>query len=174
MDSQRRRHIVADTMIAKARTAAKSPPAESAKDLDQLATQIAVCRRLLWSNGHEELLKHGETMWLWQLLARIDRSGPITQCDLAYATAQHPAGVSRLLTELEGLGFVVRRRDAADRRRMLVTLTAKGRRHHQSLRQHVYDSMTRIFSPLSADEQRSLSVLLTKITDAAGAPADGR
>lgn len=155
-------------MIAKANTAPRAQPAP--RPTDELGNRIAICRRLLWSTAHDELLKHGETIWVWMLLAHIERCSPITQGDLAFATAQHPAAVSRLLAELEDLGLVRRRRDAADRRCVLVTLTRKGRLRHGMLREHVYRSMAGTLAALDQGEQRQLMALLGKIVDNAVAP----
>src|SRR5271155_2271587 len=155
-------------MIAKAHTTVRAMA--GARPSDELGNRIAICRRLLWSTAHEELLKHGETIWVWMLLAHIERRSPITQGDLAFATAQHPAAVSRLLVELEGLGLVHRRRDSADRRCVLVSLTRKGRLRHGMLREHVYRSMAGTLSALDQGEQRQLMELLGKIVDNAGSP----
>jgi DNA-binding MarR family transcriptional regulator len=152
-------------MIVKAHTAARAQAA--ARPTDELVNGISICRRLLWSTAHEELIKHGETIWVWMLLASIERCSPITQGDLAFATAQHPAAVSRLLAELEELGMVHRRRDADDRRCVLVSLTRKGRLRHAMLREHVYRSMAGTLSALDQGEQRQLMELLGKIVDTA-------
>jgi MarR family transcriptional regulator for hemolysin len=156
-------------MIAKANISLKAPA--GARPTDELGNRIAICRRLLWSTAHEELLKHGETIWVWMLLAHIERRSPVTQGDLAFATAQHPAAVSRLLAELEELGLVHRRRDADDRRCVLVSLTRKGRLRHGMLREHVYRSMAGTLASLDRGEQRQLMELLGKIVDNAGSPA---
>jgi MarR family transcriptional regulator for hemolysin len=155
-------------MIAKAHTAHRAQTA--VRPSDELVNRISICRRLLWSTAHEELLKHGEAIWAWMLLTHIERCSPITQGDLAFATAQHPAAVSRLLSELEELGLVHRKRDADDRRCVLVSLTRKGRLRHAMLREHVYRSMSGTLSALDHGEQRQLMALLGKIVDSAGTP----
>ena len=157
-------------MIAKAPTAPDARSPGTPRTADELTNLISMCRRLLWSTAHEELIKHGETIWGWQVLAHVERCSPITQCDLAYATAQHPAAVSRMLAELEGLGLVRRRRDAEDRRRVLVSLTRKGKLRFCALRDHVYRSMAATLSSLSEPERHQLLLLLGKIVDNAGSP----
>jgi DNA-binding MarR family transcriptional regulator len=157
-------------MIAKTPAAQTSRVQSPAHKTDELTNLIAICRRLLWSTAHEELLKHGETIWGWQVLANVERCSPITQCDLAFATAQHPAAVSRMLAELESIGLVRRRRDASDRRRVLVSLTRKGKIRYGALHDHVYRSMSSTLATLSDFEQQQHKGLLGKIVDNAGSP----
>jgi DNA-binding MarR family transcriptional regulator len=139
---------------------------------EELSTLIARCRRLLWFSAHHELVGLGESMWSWQILAHIDRCSPITQCDLAYATAQHPAAISRLLSELEEQGLVKRQRDQNDRRRMLVVLTRKGRHRHSRLSSHVFRGMARPLAAITTREQNLLRQLLGKLADNSGTSAD--
>jgi DNA-binding MarR family transcriptional regulator len=130
---------------------------------DELGPLVARCRRLLWTAAHSELAARGDSMWAWQMLTHVGRSGAISQCDLAYATAHHPAGVSRLLAELETAGLVRRRRDRVDRRRMLVELTRKGRERQDALAVHVYGAIGRTLTVLSQPEQADLHRLLSKL-----------
>jgi DNA-binding MarR family transcriptional regulator len=80
----------------------------------------------VYRRSNEELLG----MHLRHLMAlsyvRDHENAP--QQDLAEAFCMDANNVVLLLNELEQLGYVVRRRDPADRRRHLVDLTPKGRR----------------------------------------------
>jgi DNA-binding MarR family transcriptional regulator len=53
--------------------------------------------------------------------------GPLTQRELAAAVQVEDQTMSRTVERLERSGYVERRRDEADRRRITVTLTASGR-----------------------------------------------
>ena len=55
-------------------------------------------------------------------------SGPLTQREIATRVQVEDQTMSRTLDRLERCGYVQRRRDAEDRRRVVVTLTASGRR----------------------------------------------
>ncbi len=118
---------------------------------------------MLWSSGHRELERHGETMWTWQVLTYLARGEASTQLELATATVQHPAALSRQLAELEAQGLVRRRRDPADRRRMFVELTQAGRQRHDVLRVHVYGATAKRIAVLSPAEQATLQALLAKL-----------
>ena len=62
------------------------------------------------------------------ILREIGARGPVTQVGLARATAKDPSALVRILDDLEKREFVERRRSESDRREMLVSLTAKGRK----------------------------------------------
>jgi DNA-binding MarR family transcriptional regulator len=148
-------------MIAKSTKVRR--PVPPATDSSQLCILVARCRRMLWSSGHRELERHGETMWTWQVLTYLARGEAATQLELATATVQHPAALSRQLAELEAHGLVRRHRDPADRRRMFVELTEAGRQRHDVLRVHVYGATAKRIAVLSAAEQTKLQALLAKL-----------
>ena len=61
------------------------------------------------------------------VLGRLDRHGPQTVSDLAAAERMRPQSMAQTVADMEEAGLVERRGDPADRRRMLVDLTEKGR-----------------------------------------------
>jgi DNA-binding MarR family transcriptional regulator len=62
------------------------------------------------------------------ILGILDRRGPMTATDLATGEHIRPQSLTRLLGFLEKRGFVSRRPDKADRRRLQITLTTEGRK----------------------------------------------
>jgi DNA-binding MarR family transcriptional regulator len=56
------------------------------------------------------------------------RKGPVTATDLATREHIRPQSLTRLLAFLEERGFVSRQPDEADRRRLLITITAEGKK----------------------------------------------
>ncbi len=70
-----------------------------------------------------------ETLSLSKLsiLGILYRKGPVTATDLATGEHIRPQSLTRLLAFLEERGFVSRQPDEADRRRLLITITAEGR-----------------------------------------------
>jgi DNA-binding MarR family transcriptional regulator len=97
-------------------------------ELDRWATGrlLSAAARLVeheW-NGHlaQWGLNHASLGVLHVLL-----SGPLTQRELAAAVQVEDQTMSRTVERLERSGHVERRRDDADRRRVVVTLTASGR-----------------------------------------------
>ena len=115
------------------------------------------------------LEENGYSMIAWVLIGHISRFGPATQRDIAAGSGQHPAGVSRVVDELEEAGLVRRRRDAKDRRRVSVEPTRKGMAQWEAAKPLVMDAMNEALSPLTKEEQRALRKLLRKLVLAPGA-----
>src|SRR3954470_19911659 len=130
---------------------------------EEMGRLIMRTRRIVWSTAARRLDEAGESMLAWNLLACIVRTGARTQRELAATVAQHPAGVCRLVEELEQQGFVRRERDADDRRKMIVDITSAGKRRFEALRPSVLASVEQALKPLSAAERRTLRDLLTKL-----------
>jgi MarR family transcriptional regulator, lower aerobic nicotinate degradation pathway regulator len=68
-----------------------------------------------------------------------------------------------LLDDLEERGFVLRKRDPADRRRHLVTLTPEGRETLAQFRAISKSVENEFFAPLDAEERRTLHDLLLRL-----------
>ena len=62
------------------------------------------------------------------VLGRLDREGAQSVSDLAAKERVRHQSMTQTVADLEADGFVARRPDPADRRRVLVSLTAAGRR----------------------------------------------
>jgi DNA-binding MarR family transcriptional regulator len=120
-------------------------------------------RRVLWTAVSRRLDAAGESPHAFALLNQLAVRGPLNQRELAERVGQHPAGVSRLLDELDALGFVARHRDASDRRCVVVDLTAAGRRRREAAWPVVVEAMDDTLAPLSSDERRQLRELLAKL-----------
>jgi DNA-binding MarR family transcriptional regulator len=97
-------------------------------ELDHWATGrlLSAAARLVEHEWNSHLaqwdLNHASLAVLHVLLG-----GPQTQRDLAAAVQVEDQTMSRTVERLERSGYVERRRDAADRRRVVVTLTPTGR-----------------------------------------------
>jgi DNA-binding MarR family transcriptional regulator len=82
-----------------------------------------------------------------------------TLCDVMHMDASN---VVLLLNDLERLGFVLRERDAEDRRRHIVDLTPAGRRalaHAEHALESVEDE---VLAALSPEERETFNRLITK------------
>ena len=77
---------------------------------------ISKTRKLVFAAATRRLDESGESMLAWQVLAVLIRAKKLSQTEVAVALAQHAAGVSRLVDDLEKQGYVARCRDSADRR----------------------------------------------------------
>lgn len=76
---------------------------------------------------------HAEHLRRWDLtnagfsVLALLTAGPLTQREIAHRSMVEEQTISRTLDRLERQGYVERRRDVADRRRVLVAATAEGR-----------------------------------------------
>jgi DNA-binding MarR family transcriptional regulator len=69
----------------------------------------------------------------WRILATLGPDKSQTAQSVAEATHMHKTRVSRAVAELNSMGLLTRIESSADRRELLLALTAKGRRLYQKL-----------------------------------------
>jgi DNA-binding MarR family transcriptional regulator len=101
----------------------------------------------------------------WLLSFLSDRES-VSQTEIGEAFMLDANNVVLLLNELEGQGWVERRRDPSDRRRHVVFITAAGRdalARSERARAEIEDD---VLSMLDADERDTLRSLLTKALNA--------
>jgi DNA-binding MarR family transcriptional regulator len=130
---------------------------------ETLAALVVEVRRRLANRVQRSLEDRYESIHLYRILAHLIRNGVATQKDLAEATSQHPAGVSRLLFTLDRRGMVKRRRHSQDRREIHVDVTAAGRARFQELAPVVGAAVKQALSPLPAGEQSRMIASLRKL-----------
>ena len=110
-------------------------------------------------------------------LGRLAEGTPCTMCELADFLHLKSSTATGLTDRLVRRGLVARRRSPADRRVVLVTLTAQGRRVMDRLNDHKRKVLHRGFSPLSPVERSQylgmIEKMLARLTDGAG-PAAGK
>jgi DNA-binding MarR family transcriptional regulator len=70
-----------------------------------------------------------------------------------------------LVNDLVAQGLVARTPDPTDRRRNVVTITARGRSHLERLDARVATLQDDLLAPLTSDERHQLTQLLTKLVD---------
>ena len=107
----------------------------------------------------------------------LDTASGSSQQELCAAAGIDSGNMVDLLDGLEALGYAARARDPGDRRRYLVTITARGRTALGELRQAVAEYNRGVLSPLTEAERRLLAGTLGKLyAQAAGGqpPPPGR
>jgi DNA-binding MarR family transcriptional regulator len=130
---------------------------------DGIGKLIGRVRRHIWYAVARALEPHDISIFSWQILSHVVREQGVCQRELAALTAQHPAGTSRTLLELERAGLVRRPRDLRDRRRVRVEPTARGARLVERIRPSVVLALDGALVPLALDERRQLMALLGKL-----------
>jgi MarR family transcriptional regulator, lower aerobic nicotinate degradation pathway regulator len=107
--------------------------------------------------------ERGLRLWHHAVLAALADFGPHVQRDLASRLAIDPSDMAKIVDELAGAGAVERARDAADRRRITVTLTDRGRELLTELDSEAEAVQNDVLEPLTAGEREQLDALLRKV-----------
>ena len=111
----------------------------------------------------EEML--GMRLKEFLILGLVGERPGTTQQEIGETMLMDSNTIVLLLNELESRGFVIRRRDADDRRRHLVEMTASGRQalaKAEKGREAIEDE---IFAGLTDDERQTLRMLLLRVLE---------
>jgi len=95
--------------------------AEVASSIRRSAVRLV--RRLRLERSDEAL-----SLFKLSILGVLYREGPVTATNLAIREHIRPQSLTRLVASLEKRGLVARRPHGADRRRLLIAITAKGKK----------------------------------------------
>lgn len=101
----------------------------------------------------------------FQLLGLLHESGPLGQRELGQRMEIDPSILVTLLNPLEAEGLLSRRRDPLDRRRHLVTLTARGERRLTAAARAQREAEDELFAGFDEQQREELRVLLTALKD---------
>jgi MarR family transcriptional regulator, organic hydroperoxide resistance regulator len=132
----------------------------------ELMASIERVRRL--GNRISRLLQddHGLTVYQLGILAAIDE-GARHLHQVAEATGQPDSGASRLVDRLVRDGMIDRDADRADRRAVILGLTAQGRRMLEEARRSIGWTMQQALATMPADKADQLLPALGAFLDAA-------
>ena len=110
----------------------------------------------------------------WKALAVIGRYGPLSAKDVgAYSTVE-PDKVTRAVDRLVKLGFVARRKDLGDRRKVVLSLTATGRRVYDDVEQLTRQVEMATLSALPARDLAALARVLDRLEERSRTLLTGR
>ena len=110
----------------------------------------------------------------YRLLATLAADGPASQADLGRRSGIHLSDMVAAINELADRAYVERTPDPTDRRRNVISLTPAGKRQLRRLEKRLAQTQDELLAPLTPDERRDLTALLTKLLDHHGSPGGGK
>jgi DNA-binding MarR family transcriptional regulator len=105
----------------------------------------------------------GETPYCHALLSLLEEGERATQGTIADALGYDRSYLVGLLDDLEERGYIERRRDKADRRRHVVSITAEGKKALTRMRALSAELEGEFLEPLDPEERATLHELLLKV-----------
>jgi DNA-binding MarR family transcriptional regulator len=146
-------------------TQAQPLPAGPPQEL--LLSSTFLLKRLGWmitDRSHEALKPIGLTGQHYAVLSLLDEGMRETQGEIADTLGYDRSHLVGLLDELEEKGYAERRRDQADRRRQLVSLTPSGKETLAVLRATLKKVEKEFLAPLDTEQRQMLHGLLLELT----------
>ena len=130
-----------------------------------LPMQLMRAREAVMRRFRPHLLSRGVSDQQWRIIRALVDSGRLEIAALSAQCQIHPASLSRMLPTLAGAGFIARRSDPVDQRRVVVSITPRGRALFRSVApesEQVYSAVKRDFG---AKRLRELYRLLDRLIE---------
>jgi len=128
-----------------------------------LVGRVLVLARGLERRVDAALSKHGLTLGQFDILAtirRAEQSRGLTPTQLLQSVVLTSGGMTNRLDKLEDAGLIARKPDPADRRGVVVTLTAKGRRVIDAATATRFSDAAKSLPALSARDRGKMETML--------------
>lgn len=140
---------------------------ERSQAIESLETQISELfsrARTIYAESAERF-HPGMLPASYKVFATIARTHPVTASDLAETLLSDKGYISRIITELERLGFISRRPDPADRRANVIEPTALGLERLKITREPHENRLATSLQEWSVADIGALSHLLRALLD---------
>lgn len=99
----------------------------------------------------------------WRIMAVLGRFGAMSSNEIVERTAMDKVRVSRAVALLAGKGRLLRRIDPADRRRVVLDLSPKGRAVYAEIVPLALGVEARLLAPLTADERMLVERVIDRL-----------
>ena len=107
-----------------------------------------------------------------KVLKILYRKGQLSQKEVQEILDVKSGSISEIITKLEKRELVTRVQDSSDKRRVLLTLTDKGRLDVEEFSRKYQDSVMQCFEVLDEQEKREYRRILRKLLNQEGAKED--
>jgi DNA-binding MarR family transcriptional regulator len=107
--------------------------------------------------------RFGITVPEWRVLAVLGRKGRLTANEICDRSAMDKVKVSRAVSRMTASNLIERRTDRTDRRRVILTLSARGRHVYEQIVPYALDIESRLLDALSRSEREQLDTILGKL-----------
>ena len=125
--------------------------------------RIQALAKILGDQAAERLLQHGLQWWQYDVLSALRRQGRpfcMTASELAEAGRLTSGAMTNRIDRLESEGLVRRLPDPGDRRRVLVELTADGRKLVDKATKARFEAASEALQGLDENQRKHLGDLL--------------
>ncbi|HXY75909.1 MAG TPA: MarR family transcriptional regulator [Steroidobacteraceae bacterium] len=109
-----------------------------------------------------EALSISFTQWM-TLMWLSSQQAPVSATQLSTDLGHDMGALTRVVDELERLGFVRRERSHRDRRAVEIEITSAGRRQAQSAKRVIVELLNQLVAPFSSAEVDTLVALLQRL-----------
>lgn len=106
---------------------------------------------------------YGRPAHAWKIITVLGGFGPLSASQINYHTTLEMDKVTRIVDQLIEQGLVSRAQDPDDGRRVVITLSARGRRVNEQMEQMIADMERELLIILDRDERESLYVVLDRL-----------
>jgi DNA-binding MarR family transcriptional regulator len=113
--------------------------------------------------GHFLYHRRGGKRGQIRILKLLSEKGNITQKELLEILTLKSGSVSETVKKLENQGYITKKKDEQDKRKVIITLTDEGRSFLEAQLKINSEQEKVLFNSLTADEQAELEELLNKL-----------
>ncbi|MDT3684257.1 MAG: homoprotocatechuate degradation operon regulator HpaR [Pseudorhodoplanes sp.] len=120
-----------------------------------LPMQLMLAREAVMQRFRPHLNAQGLTDQQWRIIRALNEVDEIEIVELGKSCCLHAASLSRILPKLEADGLILRRAHKNDQRRVVVSLTSKGRRLFLSVApqsEAIYAALAREIGPAKLEQ----------------------
>jgi DNA-binding MarR family transcriptional regulator len=142
-----------------------SPTPLNTEEVGSLASIIMVMQRKFMAMLMGELSRDRLSFPQFFLLGHLGSHGPTGMTSIAELMGHSTPAATGLVQRLEKLGYVKRTHEINDRRKVTVSVTAKGIRLVEGVRQEMIGNLSRVQERLSPQEQHAWLDIYKKIHD---------